>query len=153
MQIILYLSVALIAVAFFILVIYLVKTLKSLQSTLTGVSKTLMEVEKHLDDVTTETTLLLQKTNVLADDFQHKAESLNTVVDAVKDVGTTVCKFNGTLKNISTSFDKQVEQNKEKVSQIIQWSDVLLEIKDKWKARKQSKNESTPRERQKVRSN
>ncbi|MGZ4161721.1 MAG: DUF948 domain-containing protein [Neobacillus sp.] len=153
MQIILYLSVALIAVAFFILVIYLVKTLKSLQGTLTGVSKTLMEVEKHLDDVTTETTLLLQKTNVIADDFQHKAESLNTVVDAVKDVGTTVSKFNGTLKNISTSFDKQVEQNKEKVSQIIQWSDVLLEIKDKWKARKQSKNESTPKERQKVRSN
>jgi uncharacterized protein YoxC len=153
MQIILYLSVALIAVAFFILVIYLVKTLKSLQDTLTGVSKTLMEVEKHLDDVTTETTLLLQKTNVLADDFQHKAESLNTVVDAVKDVGITVSKFNGTLKNISTSFDKQVEQNKEKVSQIIQWSDVLLEIKDKWKARKQSKNESTPKERQKVRSN
>jgi uncharacterized protein YoxC len=153
MQIILYLSVALIAVAFFILVIYLVKTLKSLQGTLTGVSKTLMELEKHLDDVTTETTLLLQKTNVLADDFQHKAESLNTVVDAVKDVGTTVSKFNGTLKNISTSFDKQVEQNKEKVSQIIQWSDVLLEIKDKWKARKQSKNECTPKERQKVKSN
>ncbi|MCM2531396.1 DUF948 domain-containing protein [Neobacillus pocheonensis] len=153
MQIILYLSVALIAIAFFILVIYLAKTLKSLQFTLTGVSNTLKEVEKHLEEVTTETTLLLQKTNVLADDFQAKAESLNSVIDAVKDVGTTVSKFNGTLKGISTSFDKQVEQNKEKVSQIIQWSDVLLEIKDKWKARKQSKNESTPNERRRVRSN
>lgn len=153
MQIILYLSVALIAIAFFILVIYLAKTLKSLQFTLTGVSNTLKEVEKHLEEVTTETTLLLQKTNVLADDFQAKAESLNSVIDAVKDVGTTVSKFNGTLKGISTSFDKQVEQNKEKVSQIIQWSDVLLEIKDKWKARNQSKNESNPNERQRVRSN
>ncbi|MDQ0196967.1 DUF948 domain-containing protein [Neobacillus ginsengisoli] len=153
MQIILSLSAALVAVAFFILVIYLVKTLKSLQAILTGVSKTLKEVEKHLEDVTTETTLLLKKTNVLADDFQHKAESLNSVVDAVKDVGSTVSKFNGTLNNLSTSFDRQVEENKEKVSQIIQWSDVLLELKDKWRARKQSKNENTPNERQRVRSN
>lgn len=153
MQIILSLSAALVAVAFFILVIYLVKTLKSLQAILTGVSKTLKEVEKHLEDVTTETTLLLQKTNVLADDFQHKAKSLNSVVDAVKDVGSTVSKFNGTLNNLSTSFDRQVEENKEKVSQIIQWSDVLLELKDKWRARKHSKNENTPNERKRVRSN
>lgn len=152
MQIILYLSVALIAIAFLVLVIYLSKTLKSLQVTLTNVSKTLTGLEKQLDGVTSETTLLLQKTNALADDIQQKSESLNSVVAAVKDVGTTVTRFNGTFKNISDSVEKQVDENKEKISQIVQWSNVLLELKDNWQARRQAKNSRSIAEGKKVRS-
>src|SRR3954462_9911016 len=152
MQIILYLSVALIAIAFFVLVIYLSKTLKSLQVTLTSVSNTLSGLEKQLDGVTTETTLLLQKTNALAEDIQQKSESLNSVVEAVKNVGTTVSNFNGTLKNITNSVDLQVEESKEKISQVVQWGDILLELKEKWQARKQLKQEVSINEKQRVRS-
>ncbi|MCM3725434.1 DUF948 domain-containing protein [Neobacillus cucumis] len=152
MQIILYLSVALIAIAFFILVIYLSKTLKSLQVTLTSVSNTLSGLEKQLDGVTTETTLLLQKTNALAEDIQQKSENLNSVVAAVKDVGATVSQFNGTLQNITHTVDQQVEDSKEKISQIVQWGNILLELKEKWQTRKQSKQEVTVSERQRVRS-
>ncbi|MBO0960348.1 DUF948 domain-containing protein [Neobacillus sp. MM2021_6] len=151
MEIILYLSVALIAIAFLVLVIYLSKTLKSLQGTLTSVSNTLTGLEKQLDGVTTETTVLLQKTNALADDIQQKSERLNSVVEAVKDVGTTVSQFNGTLKNITNTVDQQVEESKEKISQLVQWSNIFLELKDKWQARKQSKAEGSTEERQKVR--
>ncbi|MEO2078524.1 MAG: DUF948 domain-containing protein [Bacillus sp. (in: firmicutes)] len=146
MQIILYLSVALIAIAFLVLVIYLSATLKSLQGTLSSVSKTLTGLEKQLDGVTTETTLLLQKTNALAEDIQQKSEGLNSVVDAVKDVGVTVSKFNGTLLNLTNTVDQQVEDSKEKISQIVQWSNVILELKDKWQARKQTKNEKVSEE-------
>jgi uncharacterized protein YoxC len=152
MEIILYLSVALIAVAFVVLVIYLAKTLKALQETLTSVSTTLVGLEKQLDGVTKETTELLQKTNALADDIQDKSERLTSVVDAVKDVGSTVSKFNGTLKNLTSSFDIQVEQNKEKVSQIVQWSQVILELKDKWTERKQPKSDEPTEKIQRVRS-
>jgi uncharacterized protein YoxC len=152
MIIILYLSVALIAAAFLVLVIYVSKMLKSLQITLNNVSKTLTGLETQLEGVTSETTVLLRKTNALADDFQQKAESLNTVVEAVKEVGTTVSKFNGSLQNITNSFDRQVEQSKEKVSQIVQWSNVLLELKEKWQAKKQTNNDTTTTsERKKVR--
>lgn len=152
MEIILYLSVALISIAFLVLVIYLAKTLKSLQGTLSSVSNTLIGLEKQLDGVTKETTELLQKTNALADDLQEKSQSLNSVVTAVKDVGTTVNKFNGTLKSLSQAFDVQVEENKEKVSQIVQWSNVFLELKDKWNAKKQEKKESNAEEIKRVRS-
>jgi uncharacterized protein YoxC len=137
--IILYLSAALIAVAFFILVIFLSKMLKSLRLTMEGISKTLVGLEKQIEGVTTETTALLQKTNTLADDLQRKSESLNSVVDAVKGVGTTVSHFNQALQNITNVVDKQVEDNKEKISQVIQWSNVFLELKDKWKTKKQKK--------------
>jgi uncharacterized protein YoxC len=152
MQIILYLSVALIAIAFLVLVIFLATTLKSFQVTLTSVSKTLVGLEKQLDSVTAETTILLQKTNALADDIQQKSESLNSVVEAVKDVGSTVTKFNGTLQNITNSVDRQVEESKEKLSQIVQWSNIFLELKDKWQARKQGKNNISVSEGKKVRS-
>jgi uncharacterized protein YoxC len=153
MEIILYLSVALIAIAFLVLVIYVAKTLNSLKETLSSVSKTLTGLEKQLDGVTAETTVLLQKTNALADDIQAKSEKLNSVVNSVKDVGTTVTKFNGTLKNLTDSFDIQVEQNKEKISQIVQWGNVFLELKEKWNARKSApKSDTQAKEVQRVRS-
>jgi len=77
---------------------------------------------------------------------------LNSVVVAVKDVGTTVSKFNGTLKNITNLVDEQVEESKEKISQIVQWSNIFLELKDKWQTRKQSKDELSSKEKQRVRS-
>jgi uncharacterized protein YoxC len=152
MEIILYLSVALIAIAFLVLVIYLAKTLNSLQTTLSSVSHTLTGLEKQLDGVTKETTELLQKTNALADDIQEKSQNLNSVVSAVKNVGTTVNKFNGTLKTLTESFDIQVEENKEKISQIVQWGNVFLELKEKWNAKKQEKKEIHVEEIKRVRS-
>lgn len=137
LQIIMYLSIAVIAIGFFILVIYLAKTLKSLQGTLDSVSKTLAGLEKQLDGVTRETALLLNKTNALAEDIQHKSESLNSVVNAVKDVGDSVRSFNGSIQKVTSSVNNQFEENKEKISAVVQWSQVLLELKDKWKERKQ----------------
>lgn len=137
LQIILYLSIAVIAVAFLILVIYLSKTLKSLQVTLDSVSKTLSGLEKQLDGVTSETTALLHKTNALAEDIGQKSESLNSVVNAVKDVGDTVRSFNGSIQKVTSTVNSQLEENKDKISQVVQWSQVFLEMKDKWKARKQ----------------
>ncbi|KOP83767.1 DUF948 domain-containing protein [Cytobacillus solani] len=138
MQIILYLSIAVIAIAFLILVIYLSKTLKSLQVTLDSVSKTLVGLEKQLDGVTRETTELLHKTNALAEDIQHKSKSLNSVVVAVKDVGDTVRSFNGSIQKVTTSVNSQFEENKDKIAAVVQWSQIFLEMKDKWKMRKQN---------------
>jgi uncharacterized protein YoxC len=139
MEIILYLSVALVAIAFLILVIFLTKTLKSLQITLDSVSKTLGGLENQLDGVTKETTVLLKKTNTLADDLQKKSDSLNSVVDAVKDVGVTIQKFNHSIQTVTSSVNQQVEQNQDKISQILQWGNVFMELKDKWKSKKQQK--------------
>jgi uncharacterized protein YoxC len=146
MIVILYFSVALISIAFLVLVIFITKTLKSLQGTLNHVSQTLGGLEKQLEGVTKETTVLLHKTNKLADDLQQKADSLTSVVDAVKDIGRTVSHFNPSLQNITNTVDKQVEDNKEKISQVIQWTNVFLELKDKWKTRKQEKALSTQNE-------
>lgn len=135
MEIILYLSAAVAALAFLILVIYLTKTLKSLQVTLDSVSHTLTGLEKQLQGLTTESTLLLHKTNVLAEDLQKKSENLNTVVDAVKEVGTTVKSFNDSLQNVSSKVEEELVQNTDKIAQVVQWGNAFFELRDMWKKR------------------
>lgn len=132
----LYVSAIIAAVAFFILVIYLCKTLKSLSVTLNSVSTTLVGLEKQMDGVTKETAELLHKTNALAEDIGDKSEKLNVVVDAIQGVGVTVQQFNGTLRKITHTIDHSVDQNQEKISQFVQWGQVFLEMKDSWKKRK-----------------
>lgn len=139
MEIILYLSAAVAAIAFLILVIYLSKTLKSLQVTLDSVSHTLIDVEKQMKGLTTESTLLLNKTNALAEDLQQKSENLNTVVDAVKEVGTTVRGFNQSLQKVSSRVEQDLEQNQDKIAQVVQWGTAVLELRDLWKKKKDSK--------------
>ncbi len=141
MIIILYLSVALIAVAFLILVISLTKTLKSMKITMDRVSKTMEDLEGQLQGITSETTLLLHKTNELAEDIQNKSEKLNTVVYAVQDIGTTIKEFNGSIRKVSSNLSTQVVHNQDKIAQLLQWGSVLKELKDKWMEKKERKKE------------
>lgn len=128
MIIILYLSVALIAIAFLILVIYLSKTLKSLQLTLKNVASTLEGLEGQMQGITTETAQLLHKTNQLAEDIQDKSAKLNTVVDAVQGIGGSINQFNTSIKQAAGAVSSSVERNQEKVTDVVSWSNAALEI-------------------------
>ncbi|PLT32251.1 DUF948 domain-containing protein [Bacillus sp. V5-8f] len=136
MEIILYLSAAVAAIAFLVLVIFLSRTLKSLQTTLDSVAHTLDGLEKQMQGVTVETASLLHKTNVLAEDLQKKSENLNSVVNAVKGVGESIKGFNSSIQKVSNQVQAGIDNNQEKISQIVQWSNVAMEIRDKWKSRK-----------------
>ena len=98
MIVILYLSVALIAIAFLVLVIFVSKTLNSVKDAVNQMTKTMDGLEGQLQGITSETTMLLHKTNALAEDIQHKAEKLNTVVYAVEEVGTTIKSLNASVR-------------------------------------------------------
>jgi uncharacterized protein YoxC len=136
-EIILYLSAAVAAIAFLILVLNLSKTLKSVDNTLDTLSRTVDRLEGQLKDVTAETAELLHKTNALAEDVQHKTEQLNTVVYAVKDVGSSVHNLNHSLKKVTTTVASQMEKNQFKISQAVQWGNVVKQMVDKFKEDKQ----------------
>lgn len=95
-----------------------------------------------MEGITRETTSLLSKTNSLAEDIQHKSEQLNSVVQAVKGIGDSVNGLNNSVQQITTSVSKSVEQNEEKIAQVVQWSNVAMGIADKWKKRKIIEQES-----------
>ncbi|MBM7649650.1 uncharacterized protein YoxC [Bacillus ectoiniformans] len=137
MEIILYLSAAVAAIAFLILVLNVSKTLKSVDKTLDSLSRTVDRLEGQLQGVTTETAELLHKTNVLAEDIQQKTEQLNTVVYAVKDVGSSVQNLNTSLKKVTTTVASQMERNQYKISQAVQWGNVVKQLVEKFKDTKE----------------
>jgi uncharacterized protein YoxC len=134
---ILYISALIVALAFAILVIYLIKTLKSATKTLENTSATVEALEKQLRGITTESELLLKKTNVLADDLQQKSESLNTVFGAAKELGESMKTLNQSVHQVSTKISDQTSRNAETVSQAVQWGQAVLDFYTKFKQRKQ----------------
>jgi uncharacterized protein YoxC len=136
--VILYVSVAVIAVAFLILALSVSRTLRSVDSTLNSVSKMLDGLENQLKGVTQETAELLHKTNELAENIGEKTKELNSVVYAVKGIGSSIETFNQSLKKITTTVGSQLEKNQNKISQVVQWSQVVKQVLDKWKRKEES---------------
>lgn len=132
MEAVIYISVGAIAIAFVILVIYIISTLKTLSKTLERVSNTVDSLEGQLKGVTSEAEELLKKSNILASDLQEKSEKLDSVIDSVTDIGKTVQQFNSNLARVGENVTHRVEQNQDKISQVVSWAQIALEIKEKW---------------------
>ena len=128
MEILLYIAALIAAVAFAVLVIYLAMTLKASTRTLNNVANTLEGLEKQMQGITSETTELLHKTNVLADDVSQKTAKLDGLFDGVKGIGETVQDFNKTLKQFSSSVSRAAVENQDKASQAVTWGAALFDL-------------------------
>ncbi|GAF64266.1 DUF948 domain-containing protein [Alkalihalobacillus trypoxylicola] len=140
MDVLLYISALIVAVAFAILVIYLVRTLKSANKTLTHVASTMESLEKQINGITKETEQLLHRTNALADDIQKKSESLNPVFSSVKDLGQSFQQVNQSIQHVSNTITAKTNQQSEQIAQVVQWGQVALDFYEKLKARKKAEN-------------
>ena len=98
-------------------------------------AKTLDGVEGQVQGITRETTDLLHKANRLTEDIQGKVERLNSVVDGVKGIGDSVQTLNSSVDRVTNSITHNISQNEDKISQVVQWSNVAMEIADKWQNR------------------
>lgn len=103
-------------------------------------SGTVSDLEVQMRGITKETTELLAKTNRLADDLQQKSESLNTVVQAVTEIGESVQRFNTSIKSVSNTIAHKAEASSETLSQALQWGNVAIDLWDKWKQKKRQKD-------------
>ena len=92
-------------------------------------------VEGQVQGITRETTDLLHKVNRLTEDIQGKIDRLNSVVDAVKGIGDSVQTLNSSVDRVTNSITHNISQNEDKISQVVQWSNVAMEIADKWQNR------------------
>ena len=82
----------------------------------------------------------LHKTNALADDdIQQKSQSLNKVVAGVDGIGTTIQSLNTKLRNVSDSVTDEIENNADKVAQVVQWSSAAIEVYNHYRASRQEK--------------
>ncbi len=104
-----------------------------------------------MQGISVETEQLLHKTNALADDIQQKSQSLNKVVEGVDGIGTTIHSLNTKLRNVSNSVTNEIENNADKVAQVVQWSSAAIEVYNHFRAtRHEKKREKEERKLEKV---
>ncbi|MFU1768152.1 DUF948 domain-containing protein [Mammaliicoccus sciuri] len=124
------------AVAFLIICVVLALFLMQLLKTVKGINETLDGIQGQIQGITRESTDLLHKANRLTEDIQDKSLRLNSVVDAVKGVGDSVQTLNNSVDRVTNSITHNISQNEDKISQVIQWSNVAMEVADKWQLRR-----------------
>lgn len=124
------------AVAFLVICVVLALFLMQLLKTVKGINETLDGIQGQIQGITRESTDLLHKANRLTEDIQDKSLRLNSVVDAVKGVGDSVQTLNTSVDRVTNSITHNISQNEDKISQVIQWSNVAMEVADKWQYRK-----------------
>ena len=50
------------------------------------------------------------------------------MVDAVKGIGDSVQTLNGSVDRVTNSITHNISQNEDKISQVVQWSNVAMEV-------------------------
>lgn len=138
---ILYISALIAAIAFAVLVGYLVQTLKALRTTLDNVASTVDSLEQQMTGITRETERLLNNTNKLTEDIQGKSQALDIVFDQVKEVGTSLGTLNESFKNISNQVVSGTERYSDQVEKVVEWSSALMKIWQKWKVKQKATEE------------
>ncbi|MBB6448121.1 uncharacterized protein YoxC [Geomicrobium halophilum] len=135
-MVIVYISVAIVAIAIVVLIFYIIQTLKSAQGVVTQLGNTAEAVEKQLQGITTETEHLVKTTNRLAEDFESKSGSLDGLFSTAEELSEATERVTGSIQNISTTVSEETERNAGQVAKAVQWGSACLELYDKWKSRR-----------------
>ncbi|WP_151737414.1 DUF948 domain-containing protein ['Paenibacillus yunnanensis' Narsing Rao et al. 2020] len=107
------LSVALVAIAFAVLVFFLIKTLQSAKVSLDKVSQTLQEVQKTVDELTYEVKTTVRHANDITADVQGKIQKIDPIVDSVKNLGDVMNELTLTVKQVSVTVIDRFRKSRE----------------------------------------
>lgn len=101
MNIVISISVAIVAIAFAVLVVFLVKTLLSAKDSLDNVSATLKDVQKTMEELTYEVKQTIRNVNDITGDVEHKLQQVDPVVESVKNLGVVLSEITETVKDLT----------------------------------------------------
>ncbi|SIS40143.1 DUF948 domain-containing protein [Salimicrobium flavidum] len=110
-------GVLIIAIAFAIIAIFLVRTLNNLADVLKGVDRTVDELPSQLDNVMNETTDILKNSNVALADVNEKLRALSPLFYIVGDVGESSRQLSSSLVDVTHALKKNTTEGEDKVGE------------------------------------
>ncbi|PTM59970.1 DUF948 domain-containing protein [Desmospora activa] len=122
-------SVAVVAIAFVALVVYLILALRQLTRTLTSVDTTLQEMKPRLEEVADESNRTLKEARALLADARQKTEQTDAFFQAVNNAGTS-------LKELSSGITRAAAVQKERLGSVTAIASVAIELMKKWRSEK-----------------
>jgi len=103
-------SIAVIALAFVALVIFLIVLICSLRTTLGQVNHTLSETRKQLNDVGLQAQKAVEHANQISYDLKYKAEALNPVFNAISNAGQILEHKSSVMKKEYIALQEEGEE-------------------------------------------
>ena len=134
------LSVALIAIAFTVLVIYVVITLRSAKASLDQANETLAEVRDKVDGIHLEATKLIKNTNAITEDVGEKVKSLDTLFASIGQISESVNQVTASAKDVSSAVSRtmvsRIEEtiNDPKTANMMKWATLAMQVWAKWRS-------------------
>jgi uncharacterized protein YoxC len=113
MTMIIEISVAVVALAFVALVVFLITTLRSITNLLGQTNETIHELQIQLSNVSKDASDVLRHTNAVTVDVLNKLHSLDPTFDSVKQVGEAVEEITSSIKNASVTVAKTLKNKVE----------------------------------------
>lgn len=117
---ILQISVAVIAVAFVVLVVFVVRTLQAAEQSLNKTTQTLQEVQQTVDELSYELKQVVRQANDISGDVKHKMNQIDPVMESVKNVGEVLSEVTSAAKQVSSAvvhrFQKSSQQIKKEAT-------------------------------------
>lgn len=105
-------SIFIIAVAFAVLVFFLVRTLRSASASLEKVTDTLLEVQKTINELSYEVKQMLRHANDITVDVENKMKQIDPVVTTVKNLGDVLAEITAAGKQLSTTLATKLQKAK-----------------------------------------
>jgi uncharacterized protein YoxC len=142
-------SAAVIAAAFVVLTVYAVITIRAAKLTLAHAAKIMVRLEKQADDIGREAKRLLQSTNRLTEDVEHKIKTVDGFFQSASQAGEAIHEAASSVKQISSSVSRSVtanveqavHRNQERMTALLEWATLTLSLVESFKSmRKQTLN-------------
>ncbi|WP_336787847.1 DUF948 domain-containing protein [Paenibacillus sp. MMO-177] len=104
MDIFIQIVIAVITVAFVILMFFLIQTIKALTATLNEVRNTVGELRTDVSQISGDVKEMIHNTNEMTFDVRTKLRSLDVVFATVHDIGQTLHSFTGVMKETAAGL-------------------------------------------------
>ncbi|GLX66492.1 DUF948 domain-containing protein [Paenibacillus glycanilyticus] len=96
--------IAVITVAFVILMFFLIQTIKALTATLDEVRSTVGELKNDVSQISGDVKEMIHHTNEMTLDVRTKLRSLDVVFATIHDIGQTLHSFTGVMKETAVGI-------------------------------------------------
>ncbi|CAM4323462.1 DUF948 domain-containing protein [Paenibacillus alkaliterrae] len=114
MDSILQISVAVIAVAFVVLMYFLVQTLKTLTGALEETKKTIGQLREEVSQISVDVKEAVHHTNAMTMDVRSKLRSLDMIFTSVNDIGHAIHAFTGAARESAASLTAALKKERQK---------------------------------------
>jgi uncharacterized protein YoxC len=109
-------SVFIMAVAFALLVVFLIKTLLAATKSLEKATQTLQEVQKTIDELGYEVKQTVRQTNDIIIDLQLKMKQIDPVMESAHNIGEVLSEVTYAAKQLSSTVMDKMKKTKAKSS-------------------------------------